>query len=240
LTHILFHRFYDAGVPLKAFEGDAGNAYSIPEARALKIIEDLCDEHDSLEVSLDDGYRDAVEFLIKHHAQFPKVKWFVFLCPQRVLEQTNHAWDLQWTQKWLLASKELLLKAAQLPRVVLGCHTNNHLELASLSDVDLENELAESFEDFNTLFGNKVVGEKAFAFPYGTPNVSYDKRVLKYLGKWVSGAKLFSTESLWKGVGDAGVYPRVGILNEPCIDRIKAWKSFDKNTQMQSFEVLNF
>lgn len=238
MAHILFHRFHDIGVPLQPFTADNGNPYSIPEARALKIIEDFCSRYDSVEISLDDGYKNAVDFLFKHHSRFPKVKWYVFICAKRVLEKSNHAWDHKWTDEFLLADQSLLREAAKLSRVSIGCHTNNHLELASLSDSELPKELFESFRDFEKVTKDFMQGDKVFAFPFGTPNVSYDFRVLKCLEEYTLEYRLFSTESLWSGIGEGGVFPRVGILDEACSDREKSWDWFNHLTKEKAFQVL--
>ena len=73
--------------------------------------------------------------------------------------------------RFRLATVSECLALEEHPNVQLGNHSNRHIELSTMSAEDAAAEIRESAAHFAEIFGST----EHFAFPYGTPGVSYDE-----------------------------------------------------------------
>jgi hypothetical protein len=47
-----------------------------------------------LTLAFDDGYQDAVDYVLSRAPRHPEVEWLVFLCPEKLLTRAAFRWDL--------------------------------------------------------------------------------------------------------------------------------------------------
>jgi hypothetical protein len=74
--------------------------------------------------------------------------------------------------EYRLATVEKVRELRTFQNVRIGNHTNSHLRLSDVSLDAAENEIVQSVQTFERLFGP----HDQFAFPFGTPNVHFDGR----------------------------------------------------------------
>jgi hypothetical protein len=152
--------------------------------------------------TFDDGYADAVAYVESRHDRFPNIEWVFFICPAKTQGRVGFRWDAadlnyeiqqpysinqENLRKSLhgvadlpssqLATVQQLRNLADLPRVILGNHTNSHFALSVLSHEDCRAELAQSRQDFEALFGPT----EHFAFPFGVPERHFTLRDVELL-----------------------------------------------------------
>jgi hypothetical protein len=159
-------------------------------------------------VCFDDGYADAAEYVESRLARFPQVKWFFFVCPEKLKKRAGFRWDLRAVASGeamgppfdvrrendrvdlrelgdrpdcRLMTIEECRKLALHPNVVLGNHTNCHFKQTQISLDDSRYDLETSCREFEELFGRT----EHFAFPFGTPQKEFSDehaRLAKALG----------------------------------------------------------
>ncbi len=174
-----------------------------PQFPSMRFVFFVCPEKTSKKV----GFRwDAWERLHEKNGPVPEFDDFD---SEPATAEENSRLDLLESAKderFLLASEEQCRSLQRHPNVYLGNHTNRHFALSSLSDAEAVEEIRESHEQFRALFGDS----EHFAFPYGTPGVSYNEshvamvRSLGYRYVW-------STEgsSFRRGSEASAVLPRI-------------------------------
>jgi hypothetical protein len=145
--------------------------------------------------SFDDGYADAVDYVLSRYERFPTVDWMFFVCPAKTRDRVGFRWDaadpdaeksmplsveqenrraslkaLGDAPSHRLATVEELKRVASLPRVTLGNHTNCHFALSMIPIEEARREFAQSKSDFDAIFGPS----EHFAFPHGVPGKHFN------------------------------------------------------------------
>lgn len=205
-----------------------------------------------LTVSFDDGYADAVAYVETRAPRFPQLEWILFVCPQKAREQVGFQWDVEertgavratdprerWAgenadtelravarqEAFRIASVEELRRVRRRPNVALGNHTNTHLPLAQLRLEQAEEELQRSSRDFEEAFGPM----RQFAFPFGTPRVSFGPEHVARL-RAQSGATLWSTEARPYAPAEReanAVLPRFAIDGTRSVEATVLWLAY--------------
>lgn len=141
-----------------------------------------------LTISFDDGYDDAVQYVLSRAPIYPDIEWLCFVCPTLCEQRLAFPWEPKDTP-CQLASLEALREAHGLPNVWLGNHTNRHHVQTALTPREVEQEYADAFADFARLFG----AQAHFAFPFGSPEDTFDRSHVKVLRRLGAGL-IWSTE----------------------------------------------
>jgi len=114
-------------------------------------------------ITFDDGYADLVQHalpVLKRH----NLTATIFLPTQRI--GRSNEWDSgSWTQVPLMNREQISEWAAQ--GMEFGSHSRTHPDLTALSRDQLDDEIAGSAQDLQSLTGLRPV---AFAYPYGLFN----------------------------------------------------------------------
>lgn len=149
-----------------------------PRFPNVRFVFFICPEKTSAQV----GFRwDAWE---RQHDSAPAVADFRDFTRAPVTLEENHREDLRAAAddgRFRLATVAECLALTRHSNVHLGNHSNRHIELAAMDAADAEDEIRSSTAHFSSVFG----ATRHFAFPYGTPGVSYDEghvRLLRSLG----------------------------------------------------------
>lgn len=198
-----------------------------------------------LTVSFDDGYADAVAYVDAHAAKHPDIEWILFCCPEKARDQLGFRWDLEelygaaepsvsntdprlrdvaQADAFRVATVEALCRVRRFPNVALGNHTNSHLPLAKLRPPDATEELVRSTRDFEETFGPM----RQFAFPFGTPGVSFGPEHVAQLRR-LSDAALWSTEArpYTPAEREAGaVLPRFAVDGTRTVEATLLWLAY--------------
>ncbi len=200
-----------------------------------------------LTLAFDDGYADAADWVARRAPSLPEVNFLFFVCPEKTELRAGFRWDVpqlaDTTKDGPLpgteenARPELLEAAtrpqnrlatlaevralAQFPNVTLGNHTNLHLPLTRLSHAQAAAELSGSRDAFVRLFGPQT----QFAFPFGTPGLSFDKRhvaLLRELGTeliWSTEPRPFAVDERVTGA----LLPRLAVDGRWSLYAQAAW-----------------
>jgi peptidoglycan/xylan/chitin deacetylase (PgdA/CDA1 family) len=187
-----------------------------PAFPAIQFVYFVCPQKTSARV----GYRwDSWEQQHDHPSGPPE---FVTFARGPVTLEENSRLDLREAaadERFRLATVEQCRALTRHSNVALGNHTNRHIELTTMSDSEAEAEIRDSTNVFSELFGIP----KHFAFPYGTPGVSYNDAhvaLLRSLGYQY----LWSTEAMGFSATEAHsiTIPRIPINGLRTVDETKA------------------
>ena len=129
-------------------------------------------------ITFDDGYRDSAEYIASRAPRHPNMHWIFFVCPQKIFKQEKFEWDTQ-THPDLICDTQTCRALQNLSNVMLGNHTNQHRAVSELSQDHFEQEMRQSFSDFETHFG----ACKHFAYPYGVPNMHFQKHHAAFIAQ---------------------------------------------------------
>jgi hypothetical protein len=186
-----------------------------------------------LMVCFDDGYADAAEYVESRLARFPEVKWFFFLCPEKLRKRAGFRWDLAEGSPGndappfdvrgendradlralgdrvdcRLMSIDECRKIAQHPNVVLGNHTNCHFKQTQIPLEDSRYDFETSQREFEELFGRT----DHFAFPFGTPQKEFGEEHVK-IAKGLGYKYVWSVDRRPYFPEEQGVLPRYPIF----------------------------
>lgn len=66
------------------------------DKQLLELIEILYEvlDKDQLVITFDDGYPDAVQFVMTHAQRLPKARFILFVCPRKLTQKVGFRWDL--------------------------------------------------------------------------------------------------------------------------------------------------
>jgi hypothetical protein len=167
-----------------------------------------------LTVTFDDGYAEVPAYVASRAPRYPQVDWIIFACPRRAETAEPFPWDASRSggtgaPSVRLATVDELRSVASLPNVLLGNHTNGHVEAAKVPLEQWRHDVETSFDDFERLFG----ATDHFAFPFGTPNLNWGSAQLAAVRARFGGS-VWSTEPLVERDGDVapgGVRPRFSL-----------------------------
>lgn len=171
-----------------------------------------------LTITFDDGYEDATQFIHQYAERYPDANFLVFVCPEKVIQQAGFRWDLYEVvggdfysvltakqdiaaenqrrdlkdvcadPRFRMTSAEGLTALTRHSNVRLGNHSNCHFDFARLGDGEWQEEVARSFEDYDSLFGRT----QDFAFPFGTPGRQFTPEQARFI-KEKYGVNVWST-----------------------------------------------
>lgn len=185
---------------------NSGDPYALPERKAIKLLKCLRRLPFQVNITFDDGYHDSYAFVKQYAPCFPQFNWYFFFSPEKALSGQSYAWDVRPQR---MATHAELLALAKSHAVILGNHTNSHLRQASLSDAQWLAEYEQSLALYEQHFGVC----RHLAFPYGTPGVDFDNRVVEFLRTHHSKIQMWSTEARLQKNVTLDVCPRIVIRN---------------------------
>lgn len=204
-TSLCLHR-----IAARPRPGDWQPGLSMPAPELDELIELLLSSRPGpakgwLQVTFDDGYRDAAAYIASRARRFPDVEFQFFICPEKAELRAGFRWDLVEVtgsqdvmtapasvavenqrdelrrlcalEDYALCTVDELKELASIPNVQLGNHTNLHLSSTKCADEVVKADFARSTFDFTRLFG----APRLFAFPYGTPRHHFEQRHVEWL-----------------------------------------------------------
>jgi hypothetical protein len=188
-----------------------------------------------LMVSFDDGYADAAEYVASRLTRFPDVKWFFFVCPEKLKKRAGFRWDLKAPSAEAslfappfdvrsendradlrelgdradcrLMTIEECRQIALHPNVVLGNHTNCHFKQTDIPIDDSRFDMEASRREFEELFGRT----DHFAFPFGTPQKEFGDEHVR-LAKGLGYKHVWSVDRRPYFPEEQGVLPRYPVF----------------------------
>lgn len=186
-----------------------------PRFPTLKFVFFVCPEKIAEQV----GFRwDAWERL--HSSDAPVVPFEEFH-GQPATPNENRREDLRAAasdERFRLATVEQCVALLRHPNVRLGNHSNRHVALTSLTPAEAAEEIRASHEQFRKLFNET----EHFAFPYGTPGVSYNDEHVAAL-RTHGYRYIWSTEGsgFRQGSQDRAVLPRIPMNGLATVEETK-------------------
>jgi hypothetical protein len=188
-----------------------------------------------LMVCFDDGYADAAEYVKERLSRFPTVRWYFFVCPEKLKKRAGFRWDLAGPPSGAhpmeghfdvrtendredlrelgdrpdcrLLTIDECRQLALHPNVVLGNHTNCHFKQTQIPLEDSRHDFETSRREFEELFGRT----DHFAFPFGTPQKEFNEEHVK-LAKGLGYKHVWSVDRRPYFPEEQGVLPRYPIF----------------------------
>lgn len=181
---------------MKWFYDNNWNSFTISEIVKLDEI-----PYKSFVITFDDGFEDnyinALPILKKYN-----FKATIYLVPN----QKSNYWEIKNTSVLSnLLTNTQILEMQNSGLIEFGSHTLSHINLSTIDDIQLENELSKSKMEVENITKKEC---EAFAYPYG----KFDDKIVEFTKKAGYSNSTVVKRGLFNKGDDIFTIKRIGIL----------------------------